>query len=456
MGDFTIYDGSNPHIEAALRMVSDTRCLRLGEGVIGQMGDVFTAYFSGRSALIVADTNTFAAAGKEVIDALTAAGVQVVEPLVFDEPDPHAHISHVERIEQRIGASDAIPIAVGSGTINDVAKLAAHRCGRAYIAVGTAASMDGYTSFGASIIADGAKQTFFCPAPIAVIADLAVITQAPSELNAAGYGDLLAKIPAGADWILAATLASEPIEPQAWSLVQDHLRAWASNPAAIRRGEPQAIAGLLEGLVMTGFAMQWSKSSRPAAGAEHQFSHLWDMCHHRHQGGVPLHGAKVAVGMLASTRLYEALLAEPLHELDVPRVCAGWPSLDEVEELVRRTHDLPEVRAVAWREMQAKYLTRDQLAQRLERLKAVWPDLRKRLQQQLIPSDEIAQMLHEVGAPDHCSRIGIDVSRLRRSHHEAWQIRSRFTVLDLAAETGLMDTCLDRLFGPGGAWAGGR
>ncbi len=445
--------GQNPRIEAALRMACDTRVLRLGEGAIAAAGEVFTACFSSRPAIIVADANTFAAAGRRVLDALHAAGVQAAEPLIFEEPDLHAHISHVERVQQRIGPSDAVPVAVGSGTINDLAKLAAYRCGRPYMVVATAASMDGYTAFGASVIHEGSKQTFFCPAPVAVIADLSVITQAPGELNAAGYADLLAKVTAGADWILADALGCEPIDPQAWSLVQDHLRVWAGNPAAIRQGEGPAITGLLEGLLMTGFAMQWSKSSRPASGAEHQFSHLWDMQNHHHHGRVPLHGAKVAVGTLASTRLYEALLAEPLHALDVPRVCASWPGLDEVEELIRRTHDLPELRAVAWREMQAKHVSGRDLAERLERLKAAWPRLRERLGRQLVPSSELQQMLRAAGAPADCSRIGIDLPRLRRSHHEAWQIRRRFTVLDLAAETGLMEPCLDRLFAPDGSWA---
>ena len=91
----------------------------------------------------------------------------------------------------------AIPVAVGSGTINDLTKLAAHRVNRPYMVVATAASMDGYTAYGASITASGSKQTFDCPAPRAVLADLEVIASAPPGMNASGYADLLAKIAAG-------------------------------------------------------------------------------------------------------------------------------------------------------------------------------------------------------------------------------------------------------------------
>ena len=46
------------------------------------------------------------------------------------------------------------------------AKLSSCHAGRRYMTVGTAASMDGYTAYGASIIKDGKKQSFSCPAPL--------------------------------------------------------------------------------------------------------------------------------------------------------------------------------------------------------------------------------------------------------------------------------------------------
>ena len=96
-------------------------------------------------------------------------------------------------------------------------------------------------------------------------------------LTAAGYADLAAKVTAGADWIMADALGAEPIDAQAWRIVQSGLREALSEPAGAQRGEARAVTRLTEGLVLAGLAMQWAKSSRPASGAEHQFSHLWDM-----------------------------------------------------------------------------------------------------------------------------------------------------------------------------------
>src|SRR3954464_10051921 len=197
--------------------------------------------------------------------------------------------------------------------------------------VAPAASMEGYTAYGASITANGSKQTFDCPAPRAVLADLEIIQQAPPALNASGYADLLAKIPAGADWIVADAIGVEPIDSDVWNTVQQHLHAWVDAPDAIARGEPAASPGLPCGLMMTGFAMQAAKSSRPASGAEHQFSHLWDMQHHVHQGRTPLHGFKAGIATLAVPRLCEAVLELPLDSLDVEACRAAWRDWAEVE-----------------------------------------------------------------------------------------------------------------------------
>ena len=95
-----------------------------------------------------------------------------------------------------------------------------------------------------------------------------------------------------------ATAGVEPIVKPVWDTVQAFLRSWVGAPAAIPAGEPGPLAHLLNGLVMSGLAMQEMLTSRPASGAEHQFSHLWDMQRHVHEGRIPLHGFKVGIGTL--------------------------------------------------------------------------------------------------------------------------------------------------------------
>ena len=436
----------------ALRAARETRALEIGENILDQTSRIFREQFGQRDAVIVSDDSTFSVAGQTVMDSFLATKNPILEPFIFRAADLFAESRFVEELESALRKHHAIPVAVGSGTINDLTKLAAHRTERPYLCVATAASMDGYTAFGASITHQGSKQTFLCPAPVAVIADLKVISAAPGEMNSWGYADLLAKITAGADWIVADALGAEPIDQQAWDIVQGRLRELAADPAGVGAQNPFALGQLVEGLMLSGFAMQSAKSSRPASGAEHQFSHLWDMQHHTHEGRAPAHGAKVGIGTLAITALYERLLERPFESLDIEKCCAAWP--DEQSWLVRVSDhfDNSEVADVAATEIRAKAGDKTALRRQLQQLRSVWPQLRRDLREQLIPFVMLRKMLHTAGAPTEPEQIGISRERLRESYWQAFFIRRRFTVLDLAVRAGALDDCLDEIFCPSGVW----
>lgn len=437
----------------ALRSARETRALIVGRGVLRDTARVFLEQFPGKRAVVVADEHTMTLAGRAVGEALAAAGIRCREPFIYTDPALYAEFRFVEQLEAALRLHDAIPVAVGSGTINDLVKLAAHRAGReAYLCVATAASMDGYTAFGASITFKGAKQTFNCPAPRAVVADIDVIAAAPEWMTASGYADLSAKVTAGADWILADALGAEPIDPRAWAIVQGGLRDSLAEPAGCRAGKVDAIAPLVEGLMLGGFAMQWSKTSRPASGAEHQFSHLWDMEHHTHEGEAPSHGFKVGIATLAITRFYEQLLAHDFSKLDVEACIAAWPTTDTIEPQAKRKFAGTDFIETAITETRVKHVAPTILRQQLEQLKATWPEVRARLQAQLLPSAEMRRRLEAVGAPTEPEQIGITRARLRDSFSRAYHIRRRFTVLDVAVRTQTMDTLLAGLFGPSGVW----
>ncbi len=371
---------------------------------------------------------------------------------MLDDPKLYAEHRYVEMVQSALGSHRAVPIACGSGTINDLVKLAAHRLGKQYLCVATAASMDGYTAFGASITYQGSKQTFFCPAPKAVVADLDVISRAPTEMSAWGYADLLAKVPAGADWILADALGVEPIHAQAWETVQGPLPAKLGNPRELRAGSPVAVGNLLEGLLLAGFAMQAAQSSRPASGAEHQFSHLWDMQHHTHNGRAPSHGFKVGIATLAVTALYEEILRCQIETLDVDRCCASWPDLTTAIQQAKTLLGEGDLGQVAVQELTAKHCDGAQLKAQLQRLRGSWPELRSRLRRQLLSLEQMREKLQAVGAPTEPEQIGISRERLRRSFWQAYFIRRRFTVLDLAVRSELLEACLDRMFGAKEVW----
>ena len=455
-------------IDEILRETPDTKACRLGPGVTAQVAELFRELFpEAKGALVVDDVNTKRVAGDRVIALLKAAGIDVSEYTI--NPDGswfHATYDKVEEVRDVIKAHlPAIPVAVGSGTINDLVKRGGEEAGVRYMVVGTAASMDGYTSYGAAITKDGMKQTLACRAPLGALVDSQVSAEAPMEMTASGYADLLAKVPAGADWILADALATalpemeshgcERIHPLAWKCVQGPLRASLANPAGVATGDEGEIRKLSEGLIMSAFAMQASGTSRPASGTEHQVSHYWDMEDLCFNGKPVSHGFKVGIGTLASTATIEFLLEQDLTALDVEAAVAKWPKTfaDVVATFPDVYGSRPDHIKRAEGEMAKKYSSPDELRRELAFLKSDWPAISAKMRAQIMPFDEVRAKLKAVGAPYEPEMIGVSRERFRETYRGVPYMRARYFSLDLVLRLGLMPELLERLFGKSGVWA---
>lgn len=443
-------------IETALKTADETRQIAFGENVLSQTGKIFAETFPGKKAIVVADGNTWDACGEDVVASLQEAGVEfAADPYIFPgTPTLYAGYENVEILREHIRplGDETVVCSIAAGTLNDLAKLASGELGREYMNVCTAASVDGYASFGASIAKDGFKITRNCPAPAALVADVGVMAAAPQRLTATGYGDLIEKIPAGADWILADELGIEPIDDYVWSLVQGPLRNTLADPEAVAEGDLGAVGLLAEGNIMSGLAMQAAQSSRPASGAGHQFSHTWEMEGHGLDWEPPLsHGFKVGVGTVASCAIWEEVLKLNLSNLDIDAIVAATPSAEEVEAFVRgmQTERIVED---AVKHTLNKHLEGDELRMRLQKIQQAWPRISQRAKEQLVSAQEAMDMLRKAGAPYHPEMIEIDWDRFRETHFKAQQIRSRYTVLDLLVDVNMLEEVVDKLFAEDGFW----
>jgi glycerol-1-phosphate dehydrogenase [NAD(P)+] len=103
----------------------------------------------------------------------------------------------------------------------------------------------------------------------------------------------------------------------------------------------------------------------------------------------------------------------------------------------------------------AKHPSPEELRERLTLLRERWRNLRDRLERHLLSAAELRDMLRAAGCPTRPSEIGLDRDRFQGSYVRARQIRSRYTVFDLAAEAGCFEACVAELFAPGGFWAPG-
>ena len=304
------------HLSAAVRSAATTRDVRIAAGNLGAVPAVLRQTAPAERYVVVADDHTWKVAGKRVASLLASERLAACDPVMLTgEPRVKPSAETARALAATIKSGAALPIAVGAGVINDLVKYAAELAGMPYVCVPTAASMDGYAASGAALRDDGFKRTFACSAPVAIVADLDVIATAPAAMAGWGYGDLVGKLVAGADWIMADALGVEALNPSPFAMVQNNLAAWLGEPAGVRRGERGALDGLMRGLIMAGLAMQAHGNSRPASGSDHQFAHLWEM-EEVAVGGMPVsHGACVGIGCLSMLAAYEWLLRQDLSRI---------------------------------------------------------------------------------------------------------------------------------------------
>lgn len=436
-------DRSQDPVARAVAQSKTVAEVLIAPGAIAKTGALYARHFTG-SACLIADENTWAAAGPQAEAALHAAGIETRRHILPATPRPKATVDLANSLRDMLhgGLHDMLhggqtPIAIGSGVLNDLVKHAAFDTNRPYLCIATAASMDGYTSAGAPLSDRGFKKTIQCRPARAVLGDLDIIAAAPRAMTGWGYGDLAGKIPAGGDWIIADTLGIETIDDIAWPLVQTNLRAWLGQPNAVAAGDRSAISGLFTGLTLVGLAMELHGSSRPASGADHQIAHLWEMDDLMQNGERVSHGACVAVGCTMTLRLYDWLLTQDLSRLD-PAIADSAPTFDDKIAAIRAAFGPGEIATRAIDETRAKHIDRATHRARLETLRATWPALRARLRAHLMPAADMRAALHAAGAPADGAEIGVDRAYLERTTLNARFLRSRYTLLDLLDETGLL------------------
>ena len=447
---------SRESIEKALARATDTKSCVIGEGSLAQVPALFKEHFPcAGSAVIVCDPRTRRAAGERVEALLSDAGLRVSEYVL--EPGGatfHADYRYVEEVREAIrgvlegkASGEVVPVAVGSGVINDLVKLASGELGLPYMVCATAASVDGYSSFGAAIRSpEGAKQTYSCPAPKVIVADLDVMRTAPKWMAASGFADLMAKVPAGADWILAYELGASEWHDSSWHTVQDGLKEAIGKPEGVAAMETEPLTRFVEGLMLGGFAMQDMQSSRPASGAEHLFSHLLEMRDHTFKGDIVPHGIQVGVFTLFMSRVYEKILAYDYSKLDVEACLKNWKPLAEQEQAGAAMFSATRFPDLGVKTVRAKYVDGETVRRRLESFKRRWHEIKARLEAQLVPSSEIERSLRVVGAPVSPEEIGSTVEASLADVHKTVFMRDRYMALDFLLLTGQLDDFAKRSF----------
>jgi glycerol-1-phosphate dehydrogenase [NAD(P)+] len=401
------------------------RKVAIADSLDGAEQALVRALLPGGTPAVVSDENTYEVLGRRVERGLGAVTSVVLERPQADE------ISATRLLELSRGA-DAL-IAVGSGTLNDLCKYVAHRTGRPSLVFGTAPSMNGYTTSTVSISRDGYKRSLAAKAPQGVFLDIAVLAAAPARMICAGLGDVLCRPTAQVDWLLSHLLLDTPYAEDPFAIQAADEQALLQRAGGLAGREPEAMQALVRLLVLSGLGMLLVGSSHPGSGGEHAVSHYLDMLLRPHPGS--LHGEQVGVASLTTARLQAAVLARE----EPPRVA---PREIDAAAIRRRFGPLANDCLAA---MRAKVLD----AGRADALNAClgegWPALRRRLLGVALPPARLEQALREAGAATRPEQLGVDPTFYREAVLHAREIRERYAMLDLAADTGLLEAFVERL-----------
>ncbi|GAF11018.1 LOW QUALITY PROTEIN: glycerol-1-phosphate dehydrogenase [Bacillus sp. JCM 19045] len=296
----------------------------------------FIAHRTQRRVLLVADTFTYAAAGKQLTDLLLAEKVLPDVHLVKPNKNGDVLADEVSLVDLFLSLKEDtdLLVAVGSGTIHDLVRFISGKSGKPFVSIPTAPSVDGFTSLGAPIVVRGEKKTYQSVAPMALFADTAVLQQAPTALVAAGFGDMIGKYTSLLDWRIGSIVKNEPYSPLVAELTRKALDGCVNHVDDIAAKTEEGVQRLMEALLLSGLAMALFGYSHPASGAEHHLSHYWEMKALEKEEKQLLHGAKVGRSTLVITQFYKETIVPELPEL---------MGVEHIQQVRQRIEELPAV-----------------------------------------------------------------------------------------------------------------
>jgi len=400
------------------------RHVEIGHGVALRCGAILKGLDFPQNLLVVTDSHALAAA-PQVMDSLVEAGF-VLKRLVYDTMT-YAKIEQVREVEALLDDVDGV-LALGTGSVNDICRVASFNKGKQFCIFGTAPSMDGFASDSAPIVENNFKNSWYVEQPSVILADTAVLAKAPAELKAAGFGDMMAKYIGILDWRISELLTGEYYCPAIADLTMQGVAKIVAEAERLQTDDENAVASVMEGLILSGVAMKLANSSRPASGAEHVVSHYWE-CYKLARGIWPeFHGKKVGVATVLINRIYHNL-ADRVTDIDAIPDPTDW---DEVRAAFDKSQlaDLEKVNTPS---------ITDKVAP--ARLKECWPQIRAMIKEMLPDDATMMRLMRAAGAVTDPADVHVDDVLLEKGlrYHAYMRYRVLLTRLLPMMQLDIMD-----------------
>jgi glycerol-1-phosphate dehydrogenase [NAD(P)+] len=353
----------------------------------------------------------------------------------------HTDLFQIEQVQQHL-AHDAAVLAIGSGTVTDVAKHACYlfelenKAHIPFVVLPTANSVSAYTSNTASAEVGGVKKTLHSRYLDVLVCDTETLSSAPRNATVAGVGDILVAFGSFADWFLAARVGHDKNYSELpRTLIGPLDEIFLQDAPEIRDATPYGTDLLAKLLALEGIAQSLAHTSAPFSGFEHSISHLLDlMVKHDKQTPI-LHGTQVVLLTILTTLAFQQFM----DEFDPSRIILDecFPSHDEMRTRVYRAFaSLDPSGAIAnecWNEYQKKLDMWNAQRGTFEKFLNEWDAVRAQLRIMVRPPPLLIEILQRMDSPTHFDQLNppMPEAQIRFAFENASLIRSRFTLGDL-------------------------
>lgn len=417
--------------------------ISIAKGALEKLGEVKENLGSTyNKGLIIIDSLLHELIGDKIKAALDQGGI-LHTLCLFDSPQVLPNESSIVKIITDLDDTIDFMIAVGSGAVNDLARIVSSRCRIPYISIPTAASMDGYSAEVSLLVLNGIKKTLNATHPTAIYADTSILKNAPPKLVAAGFGDLICKKTAAFDWRISNLINGESYCQNTVDVVDQIVEKTANNAIKISENDEAAIKDLAEGLMISGIAMHWVGKSRPAAGAEHHLAHFIGMKAMMKNHPVHLHGIEVAVMTLVMIEVYHEILSRDYSNTDINMVYEASLKKDAYEKTILEVFkdSAPQI----FKENENKIFEKEAWLAHAQKVKEAMPQIKKELNPKIPDAQRIISVLERMGAPVKPEELGLTAEDLKEAILYAKEVRNKYTLLDAAEYLGCLEDVAEKV-----------
>ena len=412
----------------------DINDVRIGSGILSDIVKSIKSLPSG-TVLFIADSTTYEVGGRNVESILSKDFA--LEKVIFSNTHLHPDEAAMKQLRTAMSPNITVIVVVGSGTLNDLARYLSYETKIPYVVVCTAPSMDGYASMVSPLITKGVKVTYSAVYPYCIIADITLMKEAPFHMLHAGFGDIVGKYSALAEWKLANIIKDEYYCDITAELVEKAVGQCVSSAAGIMARTPEAIRSIIEGLILSGMCIGMIGNSRPASGEEHRLSHTWEMLALMRGQETFLHGNQVGIATEIIIHVYEYLATVDIHKVYADGKFRSLTREKWENNIKQLFGDIaPQIIELKAPDMNFDETAREKVARNIVQK---WDRIKENVLPILPSTDSYQKMMETAGCHLTPRDLKLDRESFRLSLLTSKDIRQRFGLFQVLEDMGILD-----------------